>query len=136
VKYLIDTDWIIDHLKGDERVTRKLEALASEGMAVSAISLAKIYEGVYYSKDPVKSKELFEEFLASEEGPRAGPGHYGRNFCFSLRNLPFGFLTQHIRGALPPTWSAEFSWCTITTLVPAPEGLSDIIPEKISHAFQ
>jgi hypothetical protein len=22
--------------------------------------------------------------------------------CFSLRNLPFGFLTQHIRGAFPP----------------------------------
>jgi hypothetical protein len=33
--------------------------------------------------------------------PRAGLGHYGRNFCFSLRNLPFGFLTQHIRGAFP-----------------------------------
>ena len=23
-------------------------------------------------------------------------------FCFSLRNLPFGFLTRHIRGAFPP----------------------------------
>ena len=23
-------------------------------------------------------------------------------FCFSLRHLPFGFLTQHIRGAFPP----------------------------------
>jgi hypothetical protein len=39
--------------------------------------------------------------------PRAGLGHYGRNICFSLRNLPFGFLTQLIRAAFPPTWSAE-----------------------------
>jgi hypothetical protein len=41
--------------------------------------------------------------------PRAGLGRYGRNTHFSLRNLPFGFLTQHIRGAFPPTWSAESS---------------------------
>jgi tRNA(fMet)-specific endonuclease VapC len=53
MKYLIDTDWIIDHLKGDERVARKLEELALEGVAVSVISLAEIYEGVYYSRDPV-----------------------------------------------------------------------------------
>ena len=66
MKYLIDTDWIIDHLKGDERVARKLEELATEGMAVSAISLAEIYEGVYYSRDPLKSQELFEDFLAPD----------------------------------------------------------------------
>ena len=66
MKYLIDTDWIIDHLKGDERVARRLEELATEGMAVSAISLAEIYEGVYYSRDPVKSQELFEDFLAPD----------------------------------------------------------------------
>jgi hypothetical protein len=41
--------------------------------------------------------------------PRAGLGHSGRTFCFSLRNLPFGFLMQRIRGAFPPTWSAESS---------------------------
>jgi tRNA(fMet)-specific endonuclease VapC len=66
VKYLIDTDWIIDHLKGDERVARRLEELATEGIAVSAVSLAEIYEGVYYSRDPVKSQELFEDFLAPD----------------------------------------------------------------------
>ena len=34
--------------------------------------------------------------------PGAGFGHYGRNICFSLRNLPFGFLARHVRGAFPP----------------------------------
>ena len=66
MKYLIDTDGIINHLKGDERVARKLEELATEGMAVSAISLAEIYEGVYYSRDPVRSQELLEDFLAPD----------------------------------------------------------------------
>jgi len=66
MKYLIDTDWIIDHLKGDGKVVRKLLELAPEGVAVSVISLAEIYEGVYYSRDPIKSQELFAEFLAPE----------------------------------------------------------------------
>jgi len=66
MKYLIDTDWIIDHLKGVDRVIMKLEQLASEGVAMSIISLAEIYEGVYYSKDPVKSQRLLEEFLAPD----------------------------------------------------------------------
>ncbi len=66
MKYLIDTDWIIDHLKGQDRVVRKLEELAPEEAAISVISLAEVYEGVYYSKDPVKSQQLLEEFLAPD----------------------------------------------------------------------
>lgn len=66
MKYLIDTDWIIDHLNNIDPVTRKLEELAPEGMAISVISLAEVYEGVYYSKDPIRSEELLEEFLAPD----------------------------------------------------------------------
>ena len=66
MKYLIDTDWVINHLKGEKRVVRKLEELASEGMAMSVISLAEIYEGVYYSRDPAKSQQLLKEFLAPD----------------------------------------------------------------------
>jgi tRNA(fMet)-specific endonuclease VapC len=66
MKYLIDTDWVINHLKGENRVVSKLEELVPEGVAISVISLAEIYEGVYYSKDPVKSQQLLEEFLAPD----------------------------------------------------------------------
>jgi predicted nucleic acid-binding protein len=51
--YLIDTDWVIDHLNHIERVMRRLEELAPAGLALSIISLAELYEGVYYSRDPV-----------------------------------------------------------------------------------
>jgi hypothetical protein len=34
---LIDTDWVIDHLHQSERVTRRLEALALAGLALSII---------------------------------------------------------------------------------------------------
>jgi len=66
MKYLIDTDWVINHLKGERRVVRKLEELAPEGMAMSVISLAEIYEGVFYSRDPAKSQQLLKEFLAPD----------------------------------------------------------------------
>jgi tRNA(fMet)-specific endonuclease VapC len=52
LSYLIDTDWVIDHFHSVEKVVEKLEELASDGLAVSIISLAELYEGIYYSTDP------------------------------------------------------------------------------------
>lgn len=63
LSYLIDTDWIIDHLSGISATTEKLEELKSEGLGISIISLAEIYEGVYYSKNPVAAQEGVEYFL-------------------------------------------------------------------------
>jgi tRNA(fMet)-specific endonuclease VapC len=63
MKYLIDTDWLIDHLNGVEKVKRKLEELAPEGLAISIISLAEVYEGIFYSRDPQRSEDTLEAFL-------------------------------------------------------------------------
>ena len=64
--YLIDTDWVIDHLNHIERVTTRLEELAPAGLALSIISLAELYEGVYYSRDPVESEAVLQRFLNPE----------------------------------------------------------------------
>jgi tRNA(fMet)-specific endonuclease VapC len=64
--YLIDTDWVIDHLNHIEHVTRRLEERAPEGLALSIISLADLYEGVYYSRDPVESEAALQRFLNPE----------------------------------------------------------------------
>ena len=64
--YLIDTDWVIDHLNHIERVTRRLKELAPAGLALSIISLAELYEGVYYSRDPVESEAALQRFLNPE----------------------------------------------------------------------
>ena len=46
MKCLVDTDWIIDHLKGIEKVREKLKEFRQYGgIAVSIISLAELYEG-------------------------------------------------------------------------------------------
>ena len=63
MKYLIDTDWIIDHLSGIEKVEKKLEELAPEGLALSIVSVAEVYEGVFYSRHPQKSERALKEFL-------------------------------------------------------------------------
>lgn len=62
--YVVDTDWIIDHLNGIEQITLKLEEMRSAGLAVSIVSLAELYEGVLYSKSPAQSKAVLQRFLA------------------------------------------------------------------------
>ena len=61
--YLVDTDWVIDHFHGVEGVTRKLEELQPAGLAISVVSLAELYEGIHYSRDPVRGREVLARFL-------------------------------------------------------------------------
>ena len=60
MKCLVDTDWIIDHLKGIEKVREKLKEFRQYGgIAVSIISLAELYEGIYSSKGQAKGSGLY-----------------------------------------------------------------------------
>lgn len=63
VAYLIDTDWVIHYLNGHRGVVEKLRSLRQEGLAISAVSLAELYEGVYYSTNPASNEEALREFL-------------------------------------------------------------------------
>ena len=63
ITHLIDTDWIIHYLLGEDHITQELRRLRSDGLAVSVISLAEVYEGVFYSRDPETSRKGFEDFL-------------------------------------------------------------------------
>jgi tRNA(fMet)-specific endonuclease VapC len=63
LKYLVDTDWIIDHLNGVEAVSKKLEKFAASGIYTSIISVAELYEGVYGSKNYEASLDALETFL-------------------------------------------------------------------------
>lgn len=63
LSYLIDTDWIIDHLHGVALVSQRLRELQDKGLAMSVISVAELWEGAYYSSDPINSQAGLEEFL-------------------------------------------------------------------------
>ena len=65
--YLIDTDWIIDFLKGEREVVDRLLLLREAGLAVSIISLAELYEGIYSSKNADKHRNGLTDFLSKVE---------------------------------------------------------------------
>jgi tRNA(fMet)-specific endonuclease VapC len=64
MQYLIDTDWIIEHLRGNAGITNFLEEKFEEGLAISAISLAELYDGVYSSKEPKKHEAALRDFVS------------------------------------------------------------------------
>lgn len=63
ISYLVDTDWIIDFLKGKKEVVQRMNSLADNGLAISIISLAELYEGIYASDNPEKQMEGLNSFL-------------------------------------------------------------------------
>src|SRR5262249_61009166 len=65
IAYLIDTDWVVHHLNGHAAIIQRLQALQPEGLGLSVIALAELYEGVYSSRDPVQSEEKLNDFLES-----------------------------------------------------------------------
>jgi tRNA(fMet)-specific endonuclease VapC len=64
LSFLIDSDWVIDHLHGVAHVTRRLKELEPRGLGLSVISAAELSEGVYFSRDPKRSQAMLEEFLS------------------------------------------------------------------------
>lgn len=63
MRYLVDTDWIINYLSGHAGIEARVNSLRSEGLAVSLLSLAELYEGVHRSRDPKEAEQRLWEFL-------------------------------------------------------------------------
>ena len=63
VHYLVDTDWVIHYLHAHPAIVSRLDELQPQGLALSIISLAELYEGVYYSRDPEGDEQDLNDFL-------------------------------------------------------------------------
>jgi tRNA(fMet)-specific endonuclease VapC len=63
IRYLIDTDWVIHYLNGRDDIVRRLDELQPEGLGLSVISLAELYEGIFYSTDPQGNEQDLNDFL-------------------------------------------------------------------------
>jgi predicted nucleic acid-binding protein len=63
LRYLIDTDWVIHYLNGRDDIVRRLDELQPEGLGVSVISLAELYEGIDYSTHPEGNEQDLHDFL-------------------------------------------------------------------------
>ena len=67
MRYLVDTDWTIDYLNGIERIVQNLNNFLLEGVGISLISLAEIYEGMLGTISPEEYQQQLNAFLASVE---------------------------------------------------------------------
>ena len=67
LRYLIDTDWAIHYLNGHPAIVARLNGVKTDGLALSVISLAELYEGVYYSKNPQGNEVTLNNFLQGVE---------------------------------------------------------------------
>lgn len=63
--YLLDTGWIVRHLRGRQAYTESLARLAPDGLAVSIISVAELQEGVVLATDRDRAAQSLATFLAS-----------------------------------------------------------------------
>jgi len=63
VRYLIDTDWAIHYLNGSPPIVKRLNQLSDQGLALSLLSLAELYEGVFYSTNPERNDSNLHDFL-------------------------------------------------------------------------
>ncbi len=64
VAYLLDTDWIIDYFNDKEPISSKIEILRDEGIGISIISLAELYEGVRNSRNQESSEKMLLGFIS------------------------------------------------------------------------
>jgi tRNA(fMet)-specific endonuclease VapC len=65
MKYLVDSDWVVDYLAGKQQAVSLLTSVWPDGIAISLITLGEIYEGIYYGRDPQRSEAVFRQFLRS-----------------------------------------------------------------------
>ena len=64
MQYLIDSDWSIDYLNEIQRVKTRVDQLRPEGIGISIISIAELYDGVVGATDPERSERALQDFLA------------------------------------------------------------------------
>jgi predicted nucleic acid-binding protein len=64
MRYLVDTDWLIDVLSGLNAAAATLQQLSGDGVGLSIVTLGEIYEGAALDPDPVAAKERYKAFVA------------------------------------------------------------------------
>jgi len=64
--YLLDTGWIVRHLRGVQAYTETLLKIGAPQLALSILSLAELYEGVYRARDPAAAEHAVMTFVSDK----------------------------------------------------------------------
>lgn len=63
MRYLVDSDWLIDAVRGVPTAVDLLAGLRGEGLAVSIVSYGELFEGAVGAPDPAAELARFRRFL-------------------------------------------------------------------------
>ena len=63
MKYLVDTTWVIEYLRGNQDIIQRLQTYSPEGLAIAIVSMAELYEGVFRSNNPAGNETILKDFL-------------------------------------------------------------------------
>ena len=69
MKYLLDTNILIDFFRNEPKAVKLIAKIAQEGFVISVITLAEYLVGAYKSTSPEKNIQNFENFLNSNDIP-------------------------------------------------------------------
>lgn len=65
MRYLVDTDWVIDALAGIASAQRTLNDLSGDGIGISIVSYGEVFEGAFGDPNPVARLATFRVNLAT-----------------------------------------------------------------------
>ncbi len=63
MRYLVDTDWVIDYMHGVQRIVDRMAAVTPDGIGMSVVTLGELLDGVYGDADPQRSRRELNAFL-------------------------------------------------------------------------
>ncbi|MDZ7586489.1 MAG: type II toxin-antitoxin system VapC family toxin [Patescibacteria group bacterium] len=67
MKYLLDTNIIIDFFKGEEEIKRRIITDLRQGFGISSIGLTELYRGAYKSKKTKFNLKQIKDFIKLPE---------------------------------------------------------------------
>jgi tRNA(fMet)-specific endonuclease VapC len=62
-RFVLDTDAVVDVLRGNRRVAAQLAALSPEDIGVTSMTVAELFYGAAASREPDRSRGEVERFL-------------------------------------------------------------------------
>lgn len=63
MRYLLDTDWVINYLRGNHQVVERFNQLLPQGIGISIISIAELYEGIADTEYQQEKEQEIKNFL-------------------------------------------------------------------------
>ena len=67
MRYLVDSDWVIDYIHGQRATVALYDELSVDGVGMSVVCLGELYEGMLKARDPEREEQDLARFLEGIE---------------------------------------------------------------------